>query len=129
MSATKKNVNLKSADELICANSCVHCQAVKEARRKLLLPEQALRLSETFKVLGDPNRLQLINTLKEREMCVCDLSAVLGMTSSAVSHQLRLLRNLKLVKHRKEGKMVYYSLDDAHIVNLFKEGLNHIKHT
>jgi ArsR family transcriptional regulator len=62
-------------------------------------------------------------------MCVCDLSVVLGMTVSAVSHQLRVLRNLRIVKYRKEGKMVYYTLDDNHIVNLFNQGLEHIKHT
>ncbi len=128
MSSASGKGNLKDIDDLSCENPCVHPQIVKEARSKMLLPGHAARLAETFKILGDANRLHLINTLSEREMCVCDLSSVLGMTSSAVSHQLRLLRNLKLVKHRKEGKMVYYSLDDSHIVSLFTEGLKHIKH-
>lgn len=124
----KKEGYSKNNGKLTCENYCVHHQAVKEAKSRMLQPEQALRLAETFKILGDPNRLQLINALNENEMCVCDLSAALGTTPSAISHQLRLLRNLRLVRYRKEGKMVYYSLDDSHVVVLFKDGLEHIKH-
>ncbi|MBS4024069.1 MAG: winged helix-turn-helix transcriptional regulator [Clostridia bacterium] len=113
----------------VCDMECFHHDVVKEAVETLLLPVQARRLAEIFKALGDPNRVQLLNALTHREMCVCDLSVVLGMTVSAVSHQLRVLRNLRIVKYRKEGKMVYYTLDDNHIVNLFNQGLEHIKHT
>ncbi len=130
MSTIKEQENLRSSEgQLTYKNPCCHQQAIKEGRSRMLPPEHALRLAETFKILGDINRIHLINILTEREMCVHELSTVLGMTSSAVSHQLRLLRNLRLVKHRKEGKMVYYSLDDSHIFSLFKEGLEHIKHT
>ncbi|MCD5406765.1 MAG: metalloregulator ArsR/SmtB family transcription factor [Desulfotomaculum sp.] len=121
--------NKKDQQEPVCAVYCVHDQIVKEAKEQMLIPVQAIRLAETFKILGDPNRVQLINILAGREICVCDIAVILGMSTSAVSHQLRLLRNLKLVKYRKEGKMVYYTLDDHHIVNLFEEGLEHIKHT
>jgi DNA-binding transcriptional ArsR family regulator len=84
-------------------------------------------LSETFKVLGDPTRAKIIFALREEELCVCDLARLLGLTSSAVSHQLRTLRNLRVVRYRKEGKMAYYSLDDDHIRTLFSEGLRHVE--
>lgn len=118
----KKNVS-------ICQEECFHWEEVESARKEMLLNVEANQLAETFKVLGDPNRVQLLNALTNRELCVCDLAILLGMTSSAVSHQLRLLRNLRIVKYRREGKMVYYTLDDSHIENLFKEGLEHIRHS
>jgi len=83
-------------------------------------------LSDIFKVLGDASRLRIVYALAIRELCVCDIAHLLGTSISAVSHQLRVLRNLKLVKHRKEGKMVYYSLDDECVETLLKEGLKHI---
>lgn len=103
---------------------------VDEARVRTVrehMPEAAVigELSEIFKVLGDPTRLRIVSALGVHELCVCDLSNLLGSSVSAVSHQLRILRNLKLVKHRKEGKMVYYSLDDECIKTLLAEGLRH----
>lgn len=83
-------------------------------------------LSDIFKVLGDPTRLRIVSALTASELCVCDLANLLGSSISAVSHQLRVLRNMKVVKHRKAGKMVYYSLDDECIENLLNEGLRHI---
>lgn len=85
------------------------------------------RLSETFRVLGDATRTKIIFSLSQEELCVCDIAHLLGTTKSAVSHQLRVLRNMKLVKYRKNGKIVYYSLDDKHIKNLFDEGIRHVK--
>ena len=91
-------------------------------------PERVImNLAETFKVLGDPTRLKILFALVLEELCVCDLAHLLNMTESAISHQLRLLRNLKIVKHRKEGKMVYYSLDDAHVTSLLREASEHIE--
>lgn len=91
-------------------------------------PERTFReLAETFKILGDPTRIKILFALSKEELCVCDLSQLLGVSNSAVSHQLRLLRSMKLVKFRKEGKMAYYSLDDAHIGTLFTEGLRHVE--
>ncbi|MCL4369064.1 MAG: metalloregulator ArsR/SmtB family transcription factor [Actinobacteria bacterium] len=84
------------------------------------------RLAATFKVLGDPTRTRIVLALSKNELCVGDIAALLGLSMSAVSHQLRILRNLELVKVRKDGKMVYYSLDDEHIENLFAEGLRHV---
>ena len=86
-------------------------------------------LAETFEALADPNRVRLISALFGRELCVCDLAAVLGMSQSAVSHQLRYLRALRLVRARKEGRVVYYNLDDDHIRDLFQRGLDHVRHS
>lgn len=111
-----------------CEINCIHAEQVAKARHSMLTEENVYNLAETFKALGDPTRIKIINALQIGEMCVCDLAAALEMGQSAVSHQLRLLRNLRLVKFRKEGKIVYYSLDDDHIVGLFKQGLEHIQH-
>jgi len=97
------------------------------AVRSRLLPESAMaRLSEIFKVLGDGTRIRIIHALSLEELCVCDIASLLGTTKSAVSHQLRMLRNLRVVRFRKAGKIVYYSLADTHISNLFSEGLKHL---
>ncbi|MEW5944945.1 MAG: metalloregulator ArsR/SmtB family transcription factor [bacterium] len=84
-------------------------------------------LAETFRALGDPSRVRILMALSVEELCVCDLANLLGISISAASHQLRILRGLKVVKYRRNGKMVYYSLDDEHIENLFTEGLRHVK--
>jgi len=109
-----------------CEVYCVHSELVQKAKARALDYKALQRLSEIFKTLGDPTRLRIINTLLSGEMCVCDLSAVLDMNSSAISHQLRLLKDRHIVKLRKEGKIAYYSLDDEHVVALFSEGLKHI---
>lgn len=111
-----------------CEVHCLHAKEVAQAQKDNLPEETIQRLAETFKALGDPTRIKIINALQKRELCVCDLTAVLNMGQSAVSHQLRVLRNLRLVKFRKEGKVVYYSLDDDHILVLFKQGLEHVRH-
>ena len=90
-------------------------------------PEEIFfRLAETFRVLGDPTRVRIIQALSLDELCVCDIASLLSTTKSAVSHQLRLLRSLRVVKYRKAGRIVYYSLDDSHVENLLQEGLHHI---
>jgi len=86
-------------------------------------------LSDFFKVLGDSTRAKIMWALDESEMCVCDLAVLLQMTKSAISHQLRSLRQSNLVKYRKEGKVVYYSLSDEHIKEIFEKGLEHIRET
>ncbi len=83
-------------------------------------------LADLFKVLGDTTRIKILCALFQAEMCVCDISALLGMTQSAISHQLRVLKQARLVKYRKEGKVVYYSLDDEHVESIFDKGLIHI---
>lgn len=88
----------------------------------------ANRLAETFSALSDPTRVRMISALSQAELCVADLAGALGMTHSAVSHQLKLLRDLRLVRTRREGRNVFYALDDEHIHDLFNRGLEHVKH-
>lgn len=91
------------------------------------IPEQELsNLAEFFKVFGDPTRIQILWTLFENELCVNEISELLDMSQSAISHQLRILKNAKLVKNRREGRSVVYSLDDKHIYTIFNQGLQHI---
>ena len=101
----------------------------KISRVESILPgnDELLEVAETYKVLGDPTRLKMVLALSTEELCVCDLSALIGISISGISHQLRLLRNNRIVKYRREGKMAYYSLDDKHIGNIITEVLNHIK--
>jgi DNA-binding transcriptional ArsR family regulator len=84
-------------------------------------------LTEIFRVLGDPTRLRILDALSRGELCVGDLSGQLGVTESAVSHQLRLLRNVRIVRARRDGRMIFYSLDDRHVLSLFEEGLRHVQ--
>jgi DNA-binding transcriptional ArsR family regulator len=112
----------------LCSETIINPLTVQQAEAALIDGLTATRLAETFKALADPTRLRIISILAHTELCVCDLSATLGMTHSAVSHQLRLMRQSRLVKSRKEGRMVYYALDDAHINDLFGRGLEHIRH-
>ena len=109
-----------------CEISFVHEDRVKSARKALYDDERILGLSETFKLLSDPTRLKIVFALAKEELCVCDIAALLGMTDSAISHQLRLLKNSRLVKYNKRGKMAYYSLDDEHIKALIRIALRHI---
>jgi len=98
--------------------------------RELLLPDAIyLALAETFRALADASRAKIVYSLLQQELCVCDLAAVVGLSESAVSQHLRVLRALRLVKSRREGKVVYYSLDDAHIRILLNVCLNHLRHT
>lgn len=84
-------------------------------------------LTEIFRVLGDPTRVRILDALSRTELCVGDLAARLGLTESAVSHQLRLLRNARIVRPRRDGRMIFYSLDDTHVLALFEQGLRHVQ--
>ena len=97
------------------------------ARAKAQMPAETVlaEMAETFKLLGDPTRVKILQALAATELCVCDLAALLEMTSSAISHQLRLLRARNVVRFRKEGKIVYYRLDDSHVQTLVEVGLRH----
>jgi DNA-binding transcriptional ArsR family regulator len=97
-------------------------------QKQLIETDTAQRLAEVFKALGDPTRIKIISLLLENEVCVHDLEAITGASQSAVSHQLRVLRQLKLVRFRKEGRHVYYALDDEHVHELIKHGLEHVRH-
>lgn len=111
----------------VCEVKYVNEKQVRRVQAQLIEDETAHRLAETFKVLSDPTRIKILHALSLAELCVCDLSNLLGMNDSAVSHHLRLLRALKLVKYRKEGRVAYYSLDDEHIEKLFQQGLEHVQ--
>ncbi|MGI6648833.1 MAG: ArsR/SmtB family transcription factor [Bacillota bacterium] len=109
-----------------CDITCIHEDSVKEVRERMIDVDIARSLAELFKTLGDPTRVNLLFALMNHELCVCDLAAVIGVSESAVSHQLRVLRNQKLVRFRRDGKVLYYSLADKHIEKLFGQGLEHV---
>lgn len=111
-----------------CDETCAGTTDAAEVKTKMIADETAGQLSEMFKALGDPTRVKIIYALLQKELCVHDLSVALDMGQSAVSHQLRYLRNLRIVKRRKVGKTVYYSLDDGHIEQIFTQTLQHLKH-
>jgi DNA-binding transcriptional ArsR family regulator len=96
-------------------------------RPRLLAEASIAALAETFKVLGDTTRVRILDALSTSELCVCDIATLLGLSESAVSHQLRLLRGMRLVRPRRQGRLVYYALDDEHIVGLFAHGLEHVE--
>jgi len=111
-----------------CEVYSINEDMVRQAQAQLLNGPTATRLAEFFKTLSDPTRVRIISALSAGELCVCDLAATLGMSQSAISHQLRLLRQLRLVKRRKAGQMAYYTLDDEHVSTLFREGMDHVRH-
>ncbi len=103
-----------------------HQETIRAARKGMADNETILGLTETFKVLSDPTRLKIVLALSKKELCVFDIAELLGVTESAISHQLRMLKTLRLVKQRKDGKMVFYSLDDEHIEDLIRVATRHI---
>lgn len=109
-----------------CNCSIIHQDIVDEVKEHIPEDETLYDLADLFKVLGDTTRIKMLCALFQSEMCVCDIAAVLNMTQSAISHQLRVLKQARLVKYRKDGKVVYYSLDDEHVKSIFDQGLNHI---
>lgn len=110
----------------VCEELCIHNHQVKRAKEKLELSECIYELADFYKVFGDSTRLKILYVLLEFEMCVCDIAEALSMTQSAVSHQLRVLKQMKLVKNRREGKSVFYSLADRHIEEIIQQGMEHI---
>lgn len=119
---------MKSVDNNIESCNCnvIHEDVVMKVSEKLPKDEVLYDLAELFKAFGDSTRVKILCALFESEMCVCDLSNLLNMTQSAISHQLRVLKATRLVKFRRDGKVIYYSLDDEHIKEIFDAGLNHI---
>jgi len=111
----------------ICDCRLIHPQVVEEAIATALDPHETKILAHIFKALADETRLKILWALGEREMCVCDLAAMLGLSESAVSHQLRLLRNLHLVTNRRDGVILYYSLADNHVSELIRITLEHVR--
>lgn len=109
-----------------CNCNIIHNDVVDKVKSQLPQEEVLYDLAEFFKVFGDSTRIKIICALFESEMCVCDLAALLNVSQSAISHQLRTLKGARLVRYRREGKVIYYSLDDEHIKHIFDEGLRHI---
>lgn len=116
------------SEELVCDCNVIHRDAVANAIKNKPNKENLENLSELFKVIGDLTRLKILWTLDNNEMCVCDIANVLNMTKSSISHQLAVLRENEIVKSRKSGKEVYYTLDDVHISKLYEIGIEHIIH-
>jgi len=117
----------KFLEEDGCLVRVVHLDRVEKARKLVISERELDRLSLTYKVLGDPNRLKIVMALRKVEMCVCDLAAFTGLSESAVSHQLRRLKDLALVKSRRDGQIIYYALDDEHVAGLLEVGLEHVR--
>jgi ArsR family transcriptional regulator len=109
-----------------CDCAVIHKDEVRRIGALQPPEERLLDLAELFKVFGDSTRIRIISALLHGELCVCDIAVLLGMTKSAISHQLRLLRQSKLVKSRRDGKVVFYSLDDDHVGHVFSAGLDHV---
>lgn len=113
-------------DEMLCEENKVHDNIVEKVSGELPKDEIVFDLAELFKIFGDRTRLKILFVLLKEEMCVCDIAHILGMQQSAISHQLRVLKQSRLVKFRKEGKTVFYSLADAHVKTVLSQGMEHI---
>ncbi len=113
----------------LCECDDIHEEVVSKTKNNMPEDEMLYDLAELFKVFGDTTRIKILYALFSDEMCVCDIANLLNMTQSAISHQLRVLKQARLVKFRKEGKTVYYSLDDIHVSQIFDCGLHHIQET
>lgn len=120
------NLPVALASEAPCEAPHLDGVASAARRERLMGPEAVAGLADTFRILGDPTRVRIIDVLLGGELCVCDIAALVGISESAVSHQLRLLRGMRLVRPRRAGRQVYYSLDDHHIIALFQQGLRHV---
>ncbi|PJI09794.1 MULTISPECIES: ArsR/SmtB family transcription factor [Clostridium] len=110
----------------VCETNVIHVDIVEKVKDEMPDEEELYDLSDLFKVFGDSTRIKIICALFKAEMCVCDIAYLLQMKQSAISHQLKVLRQAKLVKYRRDGKVVYYSLDDEHIKGIFNMGFMHI---
>ena len=122
----KKTRKLETDDDA-CDVNVVDARKVTNVRRKMHSADAVQLLAETFRVLGDPTRVKIVFALSKEELCVCDLATIVGASQSAVSHSLRALRQMELVRYRKQGKIAYYSLDDEHIGRLIDEGFDHVR--
>ena len=112
---------------LCCEETEVHEGAVEQVRSQLPQDEVLYDLAELFKIFGDSTRVKILYALLEAELCVCDIADLLGLTQSAISHQLRVLRSSKLVKFRRDGKTLYYSLADEHVCRIISQGMEHVE--
>ncbi len=112
----------------LCSVKCINEKKVEETIHTLPIAEDVVEMANIFKALSDPSRLKIVLALLNQEHCVCDIAAICTQSESAISHQLRILRTLKIVKNRREGKMLFYTLDDDHVAALINMSLDHVKH-
>ena len=112
----------------ICDERCINEDKVNETVKGMLPQDDIQAIASIFKALSDPSRLKIVLALLDQEHCVCDIAVICGQTESAISHQLRLLRTQKIVKNRRDGKIMYYSLDDDHVRSLILMSMDHIHH-
>lgn len=110
-----------------CQCNVMHEETIASVREVMPQDEHLYELADLFKIFGDTTRVKILCALFSAEMCVCDIASLMNMTQSAISHQLRVLKQARLVKHRRDGKVVYYSLSDEHVRQIFDQGLNHVK--
>lgn len=110
----------------VCECRHVHTELIASLKKQAPDDETLVRLAELFKIFGDPTRIKILYALLEREMCVCDIAGLLNMSQSSISHQLRILKQSSLVKFRREGKMVFYSLADEHVMTILSQGFDHV---
>lgn len=110
----------------LCAETCVHTEVLAHVSQTLPDEERLYDLAELYKTFGDTTRIKILYALMDSELCVCDIAALVGTSQSAISHQLRLLKQARLVRFRREGKSVFYALDDDHVHTILAEGMHHI---
>ena len=122
----KKSLKIETTDDA-CEVNVVDARKITAVRKKMHSARAVELLADTFRLLGDPTRVKIVLALHHEELCVCDLATIVGASQSAVSHSLRALRQMGLVRYRKQGKIAYYSLDDEHIGRLIEEGFDHVR--
>ena len=123
---TEKERIEQEVQECVCEFMHVHDEIVDKVERVMPQEQELLDLAEFFKVFGDSTRIKILYALSQSEMCVCDIATLLQMGQSAISHQLRVLKQLRLVNFRRDGKTVFYSLSDGHIQTILAQGMEHI---
>ncbi|MHC1772179.1 MAG: ArsR/SmtB family transcription factor [Flexilinea sp.] len=119
-------MSTRQESDALCSVTIIHQEILDKVQDQMTEERQLIQMAQLFKILDDPTRLKIVNALMLSEMCVCDIAALLNMTQPAISHHLKTLRQTQLVKFRRDGKIVYYSLDDDHIELLFRQGLAHV---
>lgn len=119
------NSSDENCNEDLCRVRMIHADQVEQARNNVMPDHHMDRLALIYRMLGDPTRLKILMALKHVELCVCDIAAFLGISESAVSHQLRRLRETAIVRHRREGQVLYYTLNDDHVETLLDVGIDH----
>ena len=112
----------------ICLEKCINEKKVQQTAKTIPPKENIQQMVDIFKALGDPTRLKIVLALLNQEHCVCDIAVICNQTDSAISHQLRILRTMKILKNRREGKIIYYTIDDDHVISLINMSLDHIRH-